>query len=232
MLRTGPKTLPHRRPERHFPKTRQSDKPHVLPEEYPVAGGVERGPRQMSLSPSLRQALVVAVVVVAVLGTFLYVVGAPSPGSNGKEVTPTPGGNGKAGGSAHYAVVATIAKINVSGVPVGFWPQYVIYDPQSAVLYVASEFSQTVSIVNPSPFQVTQVIRTGSDARGLVLDPSHHLLFVSNDYASNLTVINTTTNTIQTTRDYSPYGYMVGEQLDPSTGQLLVLANNPPDSIL
>jgi len=176
----------------------------------------------MSVSPTLRLALVMAVVVIAVLGTLLLFLGAPAPSSHGKT-----GGVG-----LHYAVVGTIAQINVSGISVGFWPQYVIYDPQSGLLYVASEFSKTVSIVDPNPFQVTQVIATGADARGLVLDSSDQLLFVSNDFASNLTVINTATETVQTTLNYSPYGYMVGEQLDPSTGQLLVLANNPPDSIL
>jgi DNA-binding beta-propeller fold protein YncE len=175
----------------------------------------------MSSSLSLRQALVLAVVVIAVVSTLLYVLAAPAPSSSPKT-----------GGGLHYAVVATIAQINVGGVAVGFWPQYVIYDPQSDVLYVASEFSQTVSIVDPSPFQVTHVISTGADARGLVLDPSNGLLFVSNDFASNLTVINTSTASVVTTLNYSPYGYLVGEQLDPSTGQLLVLANNPPDSIL
>jgi YVTN family beta-propeller protein len=168
--------------------------------------------------------LVVVVAVAAALGMVLYVLGAP--------VASSPSNSLKSPGGSHYAVVATIDEINVSGVRVGFWPQYVIYDPQNGLLYVASEFSQSVSIVDPSPFQVSQVIPTGSDARGLALDPSSHQLFVSNDYASNLTVINTTTETIQTTLDYAPYGYMVGEQLDPSTGQLLVIANNPPDSIL
>jgi YVTN family beta-propeller protein len=175
----------------------------------------------MSMSPGLRQALVVVVVVVALLATLLYVL-----------YVPTPGSGGKTSGSPHYAVIATIAQINVSGVPVGLWPQYVTYDPENGLMYVASEFSQTVTLLDPSSFQVTQVIPTGADARGLVVDPSNHLLFVSNDYSSNLTVINTTTETIQTTLDYSPYGNMVGEQLDPATGQLLVLANNPPDSIL
>ena len=183
---------------------------------------VGRGdPRPMSISPRLRQALVVVVVVVAVVATLLYALHAP-----------TPAGGGTASASPHYAVIATIAEINVSGIPVGFWPQYVTYDPENGLMYVASEFSQTVTILDPNSFQVTQVLPTGADARGLVVDPSNHLLFVSNDYSSNLTVINTTTETVQTTLDYSPFGYMVGEQLDPATGQLLVLANNPPDSIL
>ncbi|MGA8537382.1 MAG: hypothetical protein WB789_08330 [Thermoplasmata archaeon] len=182
----------------------------------------------MAVSATLRFVLVVVVAVIAVTGTLLYFLVATSPGgTSDKSQNPIGKGTG-----LHYAVVGTIAQINVSGVAVGFWPQDVIYDPQSGMLYVASENSQTVSIVDPSTFQATQVIPTGADARGLVLDPSNNRLFVSNDFASNLTVINTTTNTIQTTLNYTPYGNMVGEQLDPSTGQLLVLANNPPDSIL
>ena len=182
----------------------------------------------MPASATIRLVLVVVVAVIAVTGTLLYFFIVASPGgTSNKSQNPIGKGSG-----LHYAVVATIAEINVSGVAVGFWPQYVIFDPQNGMLYAASEYSRTVTIVNPNPFQVTQVIRTGADARGLVLDPSNDLLFVSNDYASNLTVISTTTNTIQAALNYSPYGYMVGEQLDPSTGQLLVLANNPPDSIL
>lgn len=172
-----------------------------------------------------RLALVIVVAVVVVLGLLLYAFATPAPGA-------APNRSQTPGGTPHYAVVATISEINVSGVPVGFWPQYVTYDPQNGMLYVASEYSQTVSVVNPNSFRVTEVIPTHADARGLVFDPANRLLFVSNDYSSNLTVINTTTNTVETTLDYSPYGSMVGEQLDPSTGQLLVLANNFPDSIL
>jgi YVTN family beta-propeller protein len=222
---TKRKSFPRSPPIDNLERLRRSDKPHVVAETYAVAGAVG-GSQEMSISPTLRQVLVLVIVVIAVVGTFLYVVGAPTHIVNGSAASNPPSGG------SHYEVVATIAQINVSGVRVGFWPQYVIYDPQSGQLYVASEFSQTVSVVDPGQFNVTQVIPTGADARGLVLDPSSHLLFVSNDYASNLTVINTTTETIQSTPDYSPYGYMVGEQLDPSTGQLLVVANNPPDSIL
>ncbi len=185
----------------------------------------------MPPSASVRTVVVVAVVVVAGLVTTLYLYSAFAPG-HGSSNSQNPAGSGGGGAGRHYAVEATISQINVSGVSVGFWPQYVIYDPQNGMLYVASEFSKTVSIVDPSPFHVEHVIQTGADARGLVLDPANGLLFVSNDYASNVTVINTTTNTVVSTLDYYPYGYMVGEQLDPATGQLLLLANNPPDSIL
>ncbi len=178
----------------------------------------------MPRSTTLRQALVASIAVAAVLGTTLILAATQAPtGSSSGHQSP---------GNLHYAVTGSIEDINVSGTPVGFWPQYVIYDSQNGMLYVASENSQTVSVVDPNPFQVTQVIHTGADARGLALDPATGLLFVSNDYASNLTVINTTSNTIVKTLNYAPYGYMVGEQLDPATGQLLVLANNPPDSIL
>ena len=187
-----------------------------------------------ALTP-FRRMLVVVVAVVVVTGLALYVLETPSPaGTSGTPQNPGGEGGGGSGGEGgpHYAVVATISEIDVHGVKVGFWPQYVIYDPQNGMLYVASENSQTVTVVSPSPFHVAQVISTGAMARGLVLDPANGELFVSNDYASNLTVINTSTNTIRTTLDYGPYGNMVGEQLDPTTGQLLVLANNPPDSIL
>ena len=176
--------------------------------------------------------LLVAVVAALVLGTTAAVVVGSSLG--GAPGTATRSGNGDGGGGSapHYAVVGSIQSIEIHNVTVGLWPSHVIYDAQSRILYVTSEFSQTVSLVDPSPFRVSRVIATGADARGLALDAATHRLFVSNDYADSLTVINTTTNTILTTLDYPSYGSMVGVQLDPATGELLVLANSPPTSIL
>ncbi len=178
----------------------------------------------MARATAVRRAWVAGVALVVVFGTILAFAATQSPGGSP--------GSRQSSGESRYEVTGSIGDINVSGTPVGFWPQYVIYDSENGMLYVASEFSHTVSVVDPNPFHVTQVISTGADARGLALDSANGLLFVSNDYASNLTVINTTSNTVETTLNFTPYGYMVGEQLDPATGQLLVLANNPPDSIL
>ena len=187
----------------------------------------------MRASRSRRTWLIVAVGVAGLVGSLLLVSLTPSlVGLTSNSHIPAGNSGSGTGGGTHYAVVGTIADIRVHNVTVGLWPQDVIYDPQSGMLYVASEYSQTVSIVDPHPFEVAQVIPTGADARGLALDPLNHQLFVSNDYSSNLTLINTTTDSVQTTLDYAPYGYMVEEQVDPSTGQLLVIANNPPDSIL
>ncbi len=184
----------------------------------------------MARSTPVRVWLVAAVVATAVLGaSVVVIVGSTSNGSPGG----SPGSGGGGGGNPpHYAVVGSIQTIEVRNVTVGPWPSHVIYDAQSGMLYVTSEYSQTVSLVDPHPFHVSVVINTGADARGLALDSASHRLFVSNDNADNLTVINTSSNTILTTLDYAPLGNMVGVQLDPSTGQLLVLANNPPDSIL
>ncbi len=116
----------------------------------------------------------------------------------------------------------------VASLPVGDWPQGVLYDPADNELYVSAEYSQNVSIFNATCFDRIATLSTHQDARAMALDPANGRLFVSDDWSSNLTVIDTANDSIAATVGLAGFGYMVGDQYDPGTGQLFVLANNNP----
>jgi YVTN family beta-propeller protein len=111
---------------------------------------------------------------------------------------------------------------------VGNWPQYVLFDPVNGMVYASAEYSQNVSAVDAGTLQKVASVNS-SNARGLAIDPADGRLFVSNGFGDSLTVIDTANNAVLTTVNLTGYGFMVSEQYDPTTGQLLVLANNNPD---
>lgn len=114
---------------------------------------------------------------------------------------------------------------------VGSAPQSVVYDPANQLVYVASEFSQNVSVLQSSDLSPVATISTGNFARGLALDSTNGLLYVSGDFGSTVAVVNTSTNVVVSSFDLTGYTNLVGAQYDPSVNQLFFLANNNPDLV-
>lgn len=120
----------------------------------------------------------------------------------------------------------------LGSVCLGGWPSDLLYDAANQLIYVSAENSENVSALDLTGPRVVASISTDNFARGLALDPSNQRLFVSDGMGDDVAIINSSTNALEGTWSFPGYTDMVGAQFDPTTNQLLLLANNPPDSIL
>ena len=105
-------------------------------------------------------------------------------------------------------------------VPVGHWPEDVVYDPASDTAFVADEGSATVTAVDVGARSRRGVVSLASRARHLALDPTRGLLFAPEEGDQMVRVIETgalrTVHRIPVGPD--PHGIAV----DPSLGRLFV----------
>jgi len=120
----------------------------------------------------------------------------------------------------------------LGSVCLGSWPSALLYDRANQLIYASTENSENVSALDLTGPHVVASISTDNFARGLALDPYNGRLFVSDGMGDNVSIINSSTNALEGTWSFPGYTDLVGAQYDPTTNQLLLLANNPPDSIL
>jgi len=197
----------------------------AIPGPSRVTEGTEQGPMVSEVNP--RTALFVGLVATALVLASVLLLGAVWPSTSGAAKSP--------GGVPPVKLSCTPVPAptgEIGQTCVGSWPEAMLYDPSNQLIYVSVQNSGIVSVVQPTGLSLVATIPTYNDARGLALDPNNGYLYVGNGFGDNVTVISTSTNVVTTTWAFPGYGYMVGAQYDPTTNQLFLLANNPPNSIL
>jgi YVTN family beta-propeller protein len=89
-----------------------------------------------------------------------------------------------------YSVVALIVGMTASV----FFPVSLTH--AKPVLYIPTQFSDTVSIVDGSTYSVIKTISTGQDPYGVGVSPDGKTIFITNMAADTVSVIDTNTNTV------------------------------------
>jgi YVTN family beta-propeller protein len=87
----------------------------------------------------------------------------------------------------------------VANVSVGLYPTYAVVTPDSSTVYVCSNFTKSVSVIDAATNTVSSVISVGSGPSGLALTLDGSTLYVANTTDGTISVVDTSTNTVTTT---------------------------------
>jgi YVTN family beta-propeller protein len=112
--------------------------------------------------------------------------------------------------------------INInSGIRVNSYPIGVAVNPSTNKIYVANEFSNTVSIIDGSTDKVDATIKVGSFPYGIDVNPLNNRIYTSNRGSGTVSVIDGSTNIqiANTSVGKSPIGVAV----NPSTSLIYVI---------
>src|SRR5207247_5603738 len=105
------------------------------------------------------------------------------------------------------------------GVPFG--AVALAYDSVNNDIYVASVYSNVVSVIDPSKNSVVASIAVNSPSN-LVYDSSRNYVYASSDYAQTVTVIDGSKNRVVTSIQACSYCDPEGLALYPATGNVYV----------
>jgi YVTN family beta-propeller protein len=123
-----------------------------------------------------------------------------------------------AAAAATYAVTATIG--------VGGGPRAVAVDPATNTIYVANNYSDTVSVIDGATNTVTATIAVGAGPEGMVVDPATNTIYVADVRADTVSVIDGATNTVTAT--IAVGAGPAGMAVDPVTNTVYVANAGDP----
>ena len=105
--------------------------------------------------------------------------------------------------AADDAVVVNLSTMAETAVPIGAYPNGVVFDHQGRA-YVSNEYGGTVSVIDPASAKVTATIAglggqlgdLGSHPEGMVADPVRHLIYVAVTNRDLIAVVDTDTESV------------------------------------
>ena len=83
-----------------------------------------------------------------------------------------------------------------SVIPVGSFPQALVFNPSNNNTYVANRDSGTVSVIETANNTVIKNIAVGASPHALVFNPSNNNIYVTNRDSGTVSVIETVNNTV------------------------------------
>jgi YVTN family beta-propeller protein len=108
---------------------------------------------------------------------------------------------------------------DIDQIAVGQLPNNVDINPNTKLMYVTNQLSDTVSVIDTNTNIVTDNITVGSRPFGVAVNPMTSLVYVTNSLSNSVSVIDTKTNNIRNiTVELGPLGVAV----NPSTNMIYV----------
>jgi YVTN family beta-propeller protein len=83
----------------------------------------------------------------------------------------------------------TFAYTMTSTIAVGYHPETIVANPNTDMIYVANQLSNTVSVIDGATDNVVDTITVGSDPWGVGVDPSTNTIYVANFNDDTVSVI-------------------------------------------
>jgi YVTN family beta-propeller protein len=83
----------------------------------------------------------------------------------------------------------------ISSIPVGVFPQALIFNPSNNNIYVANRDSETVSVIDSTSNTLIKNVTVGMSPQALIFNPSNNNIYVANHDSETVSVIDSTNNT-------------------------------------
>ena len=84
----------------------------------------------------------------------------------------------------------------ISVIPVGSFPQALVFNPSNNNIYAANRDSGSVSVIETNNDTVIKSVAVGASPHALVFNPSNNNIYVTNRDSGTVSVIETNNNTV------------------------------------
>src|SRR5579871_4903983 len=97
------------------------------------------------------------------------------------------------------AINGQATPILVTKIPVGAGPVHVGIANAAGLIYVANQYSNTVSVISKSSLKAIATVPVGSSPQGLAVSADGTRVFIANSMSSSISVLSVSTNQVVAT---------------------------------
>ena len=107
-----------------------------------------------------------------------------------------------------------------AAIPVGEFPQALVFNPSNNNIYVANRDSGTVSVIDSTNNTLLENVVVGSEPVALEFNPSNNDIYVANVVSNSVSMIASTNNTVTETVNVN--GLPIALEFSPSNDSVYV----------